>query len=92
MSATAPSFEDVIAAWNETLHCEMATQLGARCRRLAYWRADLHGCEQVLICTQHKNAYVRRARFDFNRDGAGVCGWCRKRFTCFKCLCKVVPL
>lgn len=34
------AFEAVISAWHEHMHCEMTTQPGSRCRRLAYWRAD----------------------------------------------------
>jgi hypothetical protein len=52
--STATAFEAVVSAWDEQVCCEMTTQQGTRCRRPAYWRADLHGCEQALLCGQHK--------------------------------------
>jgi hypothetical protein len=50
---TATAFEAVIAVWNERMCCEMTTQQRTRCQRPAYWRADLHGCEQALMCGHH---------------------------------------
>lgn len=89
---TATAFEAVISAWDEQVRCEMTTQTGTGCRRLAYWRADLHGCERALLCGQHKNSWTRRALHHFRADGAARCWWCRKRFDRFDDACTVTPL
>jgi hypothetical protein len=89
---TATAFEAVISAWDEQVRCEMTTQAGTGCRRLAYWRADLHGCERALLCGHHKSAWVRRTVQHFGRDGAARCWWCRKRFDSFDAACRITPL
>jgi hypothetical protein len=90
--STATAFEAVISAWDQQMHCEMTTQAGARCRRLAYWRADLHGCEQALLCGHHKSSWMRRTMHQFRIDGAARCWRCYKQFDSFDAACKVLPL
>ena len=79
--STATAFEAIISAWDEQIRCEMTTKQGTRCRRAGVLaRADLHGCEQALLCGHHESAWVRQATQHFRRDGAARCWWCRKRF------------
>jgi hypothetical protein len=59
--STVTAFEAVISVWDVQVCCEMTTHAGSRCRRSAYWRADLHGCEQALLCGHHKGRWVRQA-------------------------------
>jgi hypothetical protein len=89
---TATAFAAVISGWDEQVRCEMTTQAGAQCQRPASWRADLHGCEQALLCGHHKSAWVRRTVQHFGRDGAARCWWCRKRFDSFDAACRITPL
>lgn len=58
---TTDSFQQVIATWFEPLNCEQVTEQGRQCRRSAHWKLDLHGCQQVLLCKQHLNAWTRKA-------------------------------
>ena len=89
--STTTAFEAVVSAWDEQIRCEMDTQAGSRCRRPAYWRADLHGCEVVLMCGQHKQRWLRRVLAEC-RTRMPVCAHCRRTFASFDAACKVTPL
>jgi hypothetical protein len=88
---TSTAFEAVIAAWDEQVRCEMPTQAGNHCQRLAYWRVDLHGCELVLMCGQHKQKWLRRALAEC-RSRVPECAFCHRTFDSLEAACKVTPL
>jgi hypothetical protein len=89
--STATAFEAVISAWDEQVRCEMPTQAGSHCRRLAYWRLDLHGCEVVLMCGHHKQRWLRQTLAGC-RDAVLACAHCRRPFASFDDAGKVTPL
>lgn len=78
---TATTFDEVVAGFADQPNCEMATQAGGTCRRAARWRIDLHGCEQVIMCGQHKNGWLRRM-LAYRRQipGHPRCAHCRTEF------------
>jgi hypothetical protein len=76
----ATAFEAVISAWDEQVRCAMPTKQRARCQRPAYWRVDLHGCERVLVCGQHKQAWIRRALAQC-RSRLPACVHCGRMFS-----------
>lgn len=89
MTQTSSQFDALIsAAWSERLDCEATTQAGAQCRRLARWRLNLHGCEQVLLCGHHLHAWQRTARWTM----APICGTCGQTFAKLSDGYTVVPL
>lgn len=73
--------EQLAAAWNDAPRCEMDTKAGAQCCRPAHWRLNLHGCEHVLICGQHLNAWKRNCESD-TRGGSlsPKCVHCGRQF------------
>ena len=91
MTTNTTTFDDVISVWHERVHCEMSTQSGSRCRRLAYWRVDLHGCERVVMCGRHKQAWLLRALAKC-RTRLPACPHCGRIFESFDAACAVTPL
>lgn len=76
--STDTAFGDLIATvWEQRVQCEMPTQAGARCRRDAHWRINLHGCEQALTCGQHKTAWTQQTS---RHPGPPRCAHCHHTF------------
>ncbi|BCO36714.1 hypothetical protein [Mycobacterium heckeshornense] len=68
--------EAVVSMFDCPPGCEMpAAGEGRRCRRPAGWRVNLHGCEAVLMCGQHKAAWLRQTRAQFY-TGPARCAHC----------------
>ncbi|MCV7005650.1 hypothetical protein [Mycobacterium gordonae] len=84
MSA-ATAFAEIVASFSKQLGCEMPTHTSGQCQRLARWRIDLHGCEQVNMCSHHKAAWVRReqARALQSENGLPRCAHCGHAFPSF---------
>lgn len=86
------AFDAIVASFSDELRCEMTTLSGGHCLRAARWRIDLHGCEQVNMCAQHKNAWVRQALADdraakskagsLKFGGRPRCAHCGRVFEC----------
>lgn len=76
---TVQTFEDVISAWTQHVCCELPTLQGGQCRRPAYWRVDLHGCEQALLCGQHLRSWLREVSAN-NVVAIPRCGLCGRIF------------
>ncbi|ORV83116.1 hypothetical protein AWC11_22385 [Mycobacterium interjectum] len=74
---TTTAFDAIVASFSEYLHCEMPTHAGGRCLRLARWRLDLHGCEQMIMCGHHKESWLRRMRNNRQHIGPPRCARCR---------------
>lgn len=72
-SYTAP-FDEIVAAFGDQPRCQMSSLVGAQCLRPARWRINLHGCEQVNMCTQHKTAWVRKMRAQHGNPCCAHCG------------------
>ncbi|MDC8980498.1 hypothetical protein PR370_01945 [Mycobacterium marinum] len=70
------SFDAIVAAFGNQLRCEATTHTGGRCLRLVRWRLNLHGCEQVLLCSQHLRAWEREADAECRPE----CAHCGGRF------------
>jgi len=81
--STAVPFESVIAAWDEPLRCQQATDAGIRCRRGAYWLIDVHGCERGLACGHHARRWERANRNELRRCAYLVCTLCGRQSTRF---------
>jgi hypothetical protein len=60
---------DLVVDPSQLPRCEMA----GGCKRPARWRLNLHGCEQVNMCGQHKAAWLRDA---LAQDGKPRCFHC----------------
>ncbi len=68
------AFGAIVATIGARLRCEMRTLSADTCRRDARWRVDLHGCEQVNMCGQHKSAWVREMRAQEGNPRCAHCG------------------
>ena len=88
---TAITFDDVVSAWHERVHCEQNTRDGFQCRRTASWLVNFHGCERVLLCGQHMRAWKRLVLFDFRRGPCRCCR-CRRLFDRFDDACGIVAI
>lgn len=53
---TAAAFDEMVAGLALSPSCESDNP----CPRPARWRINLHGCEHVNMCGQHKTAWLRR--------------------------------
>ncbi|SON62260.1 hypothetical protein MSIMFI_03785 [Mycobacterium simulans] len=82
MNATPTAFEGIVAAFGDPIRCERKTLPGEGCRRPAYWLVDLHGCERMFMCGQHRTAWLRRHRALDLRRGELRCAHCRHAFAC----------
>ena len=86
MSATphnvTTAFDEIVAAFNDQPRCEMTTLAGGQCQRPARWRVDLHGCEQAIMCSHHKTAWIRHVLAE-QLDGQPRCAHCRTVFDRF---------
>jgi hypothetical protein len=56
MSTSEIAFDEIVAHFTDKPPCESS----ARCTRPARWRINLHGCEQAIMCGQHKAAWLRK--------------------------------
>lgn len=84
-------FDKVVAGYDDQLRCEMPGAAGDTCRRPARWRVDLHGCEQVLMCTQHKNTWIGARRAD-EEAGQPRCTHCGRVFESLDAAVTVVAI
>lgn len=85
------AFASVIASWNdEPPRCQATTLADnpAECRRAANWRINMHGCDQALLCGQHKSIWVRR----YQHTGRGRCERCNREFARFEDVCSITRL
>jgi hypothetical protein len=55
---TKTAFDEIIDRFGDKPRCEGS----GRCTRPARWRINLHGCEQAIMCGQHKSAWLRQIR------------------------------
>jgi hypothetical protein len=85
-------FGAIVSAWNEQVRCEMTTKAGARCRRPAYWRINLHNCEQALACGQHTSAWARSAMANIGSGLSPRCAHCGRTFDSISAAYSVTPL
>lgn len=69
------AFDEIAARFDDQPGCEGS----ARCTRPARWRINLHGCEQAIMCTHHKSAWVRQQRAEV---GMPRCVHCGTEFDC----------
>jgi hypothetical protein len=78
-TTNAPSFEDVISAWDEPLRCQSVYN----CRRHATWLAIHHKpCGgQQLICTFHYRKFMQEAALAIAPTGLMECHKCRTKFS-----------
>ncbi len=91
-TVTRFAFELVISAWDESLQCEHSTKGGGHCRRPAKWRVDAHGCEKLLMCTNHLHGYEGRVAASFRPGKSTSCPMCGKAFTSPAAVYKATPL
>lgn len=86
------TFDAIVAAFHEHPQCERTTFAGVGCQRPARWRLNLHHCEQMNLCGQHKNAWIKRANA-FQRAGRTLCCYhCRREFDCVADVVRVVAI
>ncbi|PLV52996.1 hypothetical protein [Mycobacterium simiae] len=91
MTTPSTAFDDIVAAFHQHPPCEMPGAAGDTCRRPARWRVDLHGCEQVLMCTQHKNTWIGARRAD-EQAGQPRCTHCGRVFESLDAAVTVVAI
>jgi len=70
----------------------MVTQQGAQCQRAAAWLINLHGCERVVACGQHMNAWKRETRAQYQSSLSPRCAHCRNGFDKLDDAYTVTPL
>lgn len=71
----AEAFDQIVTGLDRRSACEMPTFAGGRCSRKAGWRVNLHGCEQVNMCGQHKAAWVRGWQAERGHPRCTHCGF-----------------
>jgi len=74
MSGHDDEFAGIVEHLNRLARCRQVNQNGTQCARPARWRVNLHGCSDMLLCTQHKRVYVEQTR-----------GWGRPRPVTWHC-------
>lgn len=74
------TFDVIVAGFSERARCEMDTLSGGKCPRAARWRIDLHGCDQAIVCGQHKKTWVREALANLWHGIRPRCAHCGKVF------------
>lgn len=70
-------FDEIVSAWDERLCCQTA-QTARPCRNPAAWVALGPCFRGTVVCTLHKNRFVRRVLADLARSP-------RKRLRCPDC-------
>jgi hypothetical protein len=76
MTTSEIAFDEIVASFDDVPRCEMPD---GRCTRPARWRINLHGCEQAIMCGQHKSAWLRKIRGEV---GTSRCAHCGTEFDC----------
>jgi hypothetical protein len=74
------SFDEIVSAWDEQLHCEARTMSGTQCRRLARWRVNFHGCEHRLLCGHHLNTWIEEVQNILRAGQSPACARCDRTF------------
>jgi hypothetical protein len=74
-TSTAVALDDMVARFGERPRCESDSP----CTRPAPWLINLHGCEQAIMCGQHKTAWMRRVQAN---GGRLRCVRCNTEFDC----------
>ncbi|AAS05068.1 hypothetical protein PICSAR240_03899 [Mycobacterium avium subsp. paratuberculosis] len=78
------AFDAIVAVFSQRARCEMQTLSGGKCPRAARWRIDLHGCEQAIVCGQHKKAWLQEALANLWRGIQPRCAHCGRVFNSFQ--------
>jgi hypothetical protein len=86
------AFDAIVAAFDESPRCEMVTLSGGKCPRAARWRIDLHGCELVIACGQHKKAWIQEALANLWHGLRPRCVHCGKEFNSFDDAVRITAL
>lgn len=68
------AFDEIVDRFADKPKCDGSP----RCTRPARWRINLHGCEQAIMCGQHKAAWLRKVLTEANPR----CAHCRAEFGC----------
>jgi hypothetical protein len=63
-------FDEIVARFADKPQCDGSPG----CTRPASWRIDLHGCEQAIMCAQHKSAWLRDIRANAGQPRCVHCG------------------
>jgi hypothetical protein len=75
----ARAFEDVIAAWDESLICQSIYD----CPNTATWLAVSHcntGADRIVVCAWHRERWLDETRLIIAWHGSVVCD-CGRHFT-----------
>jgi hypothetical protein len=70
MTTPDTAFDEIVASFDDKPPCEGS----GRCTRPARWRINLHGCEQAIMCAQHKSAWLRKMRANVGDPRCAHCG------------------
>jgi hypothetical protein len=87
MTANSDQLADVIA-----LHASSRCQYQGRCRRSAVWLVDAHGCENRLMCDEHRTGYERHVRRVLAVNGKTMCTLCGRTFVDMPSVVQAVAL
>jgi hypothetical protein len=64
------AFDEIVDRFGGKPRCEGSD----RCTRPARWRVNLHGCEQAIMCAQHKSAWLRKMKGNVGILRCARCG------------------
>lgn len=72
-------FDEIVSAWDEPLRCQTSSS-PRPCRNPARWLGIDHGCDRRLLCTFHKQRWLKRAWQSVRDAGAVGCPHCDRTF------------
>ncbi|WP_067751578.1 hypothetical protein [Mycobacterium sp. E3305] len=75
-----PAFDEIVDTWDEPPRCQTG-QSPRPCQRPATWLAIQHApCGHKLLCTYHRNRWIRRRLADMEEGWAPTCATCHQYF------------
>lgn len=89
---TQRSYGTNVVALSIFNRCEYSGTPGHRCPLPATWMVDVHGCENRLMCTGHRDGWERMVRHVLSVGGRTTCTMCGLTFISLESVVQVAAL
>ena len=92
IDSIAAALAGIAAHYKDRPQCEITTRAATRCRHPASRWADIHGCDQRLMCTQHWRDWHLRVENIVRINGRCTCVLCGRWFDSVEAVGRVIRL